>query len=169
MANREPIYTAENCRFSHPLNWSVSVFWREPCHDDRWLPQLIEATEPDGLRINSHRFTETGASQFWVSSPPEVAPVTIVQRVKGKLQHLVRSDRPKAFKRNFSLHGFGKITRDVIENYVSDQLAHHQMADPGVQERLQTYQISHPEIDLAQPQRTSHGLFSYSLHLVLVH
>ncbi len=82
---------------------------------------------------------------------------------------MVRSTRPKALKRNFALHGFGNVTRDVVERYVADQLGHHQMADERVQERLRNYQIVHPEIDLSQPQRTSHGLFWYCLHLVLVH
>ncbi len=104
-----------------------------------------------------------------VSSPPEVAPVKIVQRIKGRLQHAVRADRPKALKRNFALHGFGKVTRNVVQNYVADQLGHHQMADPKVQQRLQTYQISCPEIDLSEPQKTSHGLFWVNLHLVFVH
>jgi len=43
------------------------------------------------------------------------------------------------------------------------------MADVRVQERLKRYQISCSEVDLSKPQRTSHGLFWYSLHVVLVH
>ncbi len=163
----EPIYTATNCRFSHPLNWGVTVFWREFCEDESWFEPLTEALKADGLK--SHRFTEKGASQFVISSQPDVAPLKILQRIKGRLQHLVRADRPKALKRNFAIHGFGKVTRDVVENYVTAQLGHHQMADFAVQHRLRTYQISHPEVDLSKPRRTSHGLFWYSLHLVLVH
>ena len=165
----DPIYTAENCRFSHPLNWGVSVFWREPCSDDAWFPDLAAAVEPDGLKLKSHRFTENGVSQFVVATTPEVAPVKIVQRIKGRLQHLVRADRPKALKRNFALHGFGKVTRDVVEKFVAGQLGHHRMAEAEVQRRLEKYQISCFDVDLSQPQKTSHGLFWYSLHLVLVH
>jgi hypothetical protein len=43
------------------------------------------------------------------------------------------------------------------------------MADPNVQARLEKYQISCPEVDLSQVQKTSHGVFWYNLHLVFVH
>lgn len=169
MTPTSPIYTADNCRFSHPLNWSLSVFWREPCEDDHWFGSLAEAVRPDGLKLKSHRFTDKGHSQFVVASLPNVAPLIIVQRIKGRLQHLIREIRPRAFKRNFAIRSFGRVTRQVVQNYVADQLGHHLMADPLVQQRLKAYQISHPEIDLSKPRQTSHGLFWYSLHLVFVH
>jgi REP element-mobilizing transposase RayT len=43
------------------------------------------------------------------------------------------------------------------------------MADPKVQDRLERFQIVQPSVDLSRPQHTSHGLFWYNLHLVLVH
>jgi len=42
------------------------------------------------------------------------------------------------------------------------------MADRKVQERLAQYQIKNLEVDLSQPIRSSHGLYVYNLHLVLV-
>ena len=42
------------------------------------------------------------------------------------------------------------------------------MADRKVQERLPQYQIKNLEVDLSQPIRSSHGLYVYNLHLVLV-
>ena len=43
------------------------------------------------------------------------------------------------------------------------------MADDRVQDRLSQYQISCADVDLSEARRTSHGLFWYSLHVVLVH
>jgi REP element-mobilizing transposase RayT len=43
------------------------------------------------------------------------------------------------------------------------------MADPRIQKRFAKYQIAHPEVDLSQPQTTSHGVYWYNLHIVLVH
>jgi len=40
------------------------------------------------------------------------------------------------------------------------------MADPRVQSRMMDYQIQCPEIDLSQPQRSSHALYWYNLHIV---
>ena len=34
MSKVAPIYTPENCKFSAPLQWGLSVFWRVPPRDD---------------------------------------------------------------------------------------------------------------------------------------
>ena len=51
MPNVAPIYTAQNCTFSCPLEWGVSVFWRTAERDDSWCVALAEprwkATESD--------------------------------------------------------------------------------------------------------------------------
>ncbi len=164
-----PIYTRENCRFSCPLQWGVTVFWRKPELDDNWSQDLATATEPDGIRVLSHRFAEPAIGQFAISTQSHVSPLLVVQRVKGRLQYLVRRRVSKAFHGNYAIRNVGTVTRETVEAYVADQLDHHRMADPGIQARFAKYQIERPEIDLSQPQRTSHGLYWYNLHVVLVH
>jgi REP element-mobilizing transposase RayT len=164
-----PIYTAENCSFSCPLQWGVSVFWRSPQRDESWLAGLGEALEADGIRLLGHRFREPVTTQFAVSTQPHVAPVIIVQRVKGRLQFLVRERLPKPLRRNYAIRSFGRVTREKIESYVASQLDHHQMADPRVQQRLRRFQVERKDVDLSQARQTSHGLYWYNLHVVLVH
>jgi hypothetical protein len=43
------------------------------------------------------------------------------------------------------------------------------MADRRVEERLAQFQLSFLDVDLSQPQFSSHGRYLYNLHLVLVH
>jgi REP element-mobilizing transposase RayT len=169
MPDISPIYTLQNCSFSCPLEWGVSVFWRAAERDDVWYAALAAALEGDGIRLLGHRFCEPRTSQFAVSTLPHVAPVTIVQRIKGRLQHLVRERLPKPLQRNYAIRTFGRVTRQKIEAYVASQLEHHEMADPRVQQRLRQYQIEHRDVDLSQPRQTSHGLYWYNLHVVLVH
>ncbi|MEX2137732.1 MAG: transposase [Pirellulales bacterium] len=164
-----PLYTAKNCSFSCPLQWGLSIFWRTDVIDNGWFHDLSVALEGDGIRLLGHRFAEAGVSQFVISTQPHVVPLTIVKHVKGRLQHLVRDRWPKALKRNYALRSFGHVTRELVEAYVASQLGHHQMADPRVQERLRRFQIRHSEVDLSQPRQTSHGLYWYNLHIVLVH
>ncbi len=54
MVDLTPIYSTENCSFSYPLQWGLSVFWRSPTREDDWLEELIVATEPDGIRVLGH-------------------------------------------------------------------------------------------------------------------
>jgi REP element-mobilizing transposase RayT len=169
MQQLTPIYARENCSFSCPLQWGLSVFWRSAMTDDSWFAELAAALENDGIRALGHRFVKPGVSQFVLSTQPEVAPLTIVERTKGRLQYLVRDRLPKPLKRNYAIRSIGQVTRETVEAYVASQLKHHQMADPRVQERLRRYQIHCPNTDLSQARQTSHGLYWYNLHVVLVH
>jgi len=166
----KPIYTPANCNPAYQLNWSLSLFWR--LHNDKlgteWLPSLKMATEKDGVRILEYRNVGSQVSQFLLSTKPATAPQAAIRSVKGRLQYLIRDIYPKAFQRNYSLHSIGSAKREVIEGYVSTQLGHHKMADRNVQERLAQYQIKNLDVDLSQPVRSSHGLYVYNLHLVLV-
>jgi REP element-mobilizing transposase RayT len=164
-----PIYTRANCRFTGPNQWGPSVFWREPESDAGWFQALAAATEPDGIRLLGHRFANSSLRQFSVSTLAVVPPVFVVQRIKGRLQHLIRARRPKAFRGNYCIRSFGEVKREVVEQYVASQLDHHQMADERVNQALAKYQIVNQAVDLSQPRFTSHGMFWHNLHVVLVH
>jgi len=92
----------------------------------------------------------------------------IAQRVKGRLQHLLRKTFPNAFRRNYALCSIGSTRRSKLEEYLAGQLDHHPMADPRVQRRLAGYQIHRPEVDLSRPRQTAHAVYWYNLHIVLV-
>jgi REP element-mobilizing transposase RayT len=163
-----PIYTRENCQFAFPLQWGLTLFWRAAQFQAHWLEQLADALESDGIRILSHRFVDSVTSQFAISTKPHVSPQTIVQRVKGRLQYLVRDAQPKPFQRNFALRSFGSEQRAKIEAYVATQTDHHRCADPRFQALLESIQIVDSNVDLAKDCRSSHGLYWYNLHVVLV-
>jgi REP element-mobilizing transposase RayT len=169
MAALQPLYTRDNCSFCAPLQWGLTVFWREAITDTPWLADLGRALEPDGVRLLGHHLAEPCVSQFALSSLPSVTPLLLVNRVKGRLQHVVRQSQPKALQRNYALRSFGSATRAAVEGYVAAQLEHHRMADERVQALLERFQIAHPEVDLSQPRTTSHGICWYNLHVVLVH
>jgi REP element-mobilizing transposase RayT len=164
-----PIYTLENCHAAYQLNWSLSVFWREPPAAAEWLEALQAATEPDGVRVLEHRFFDERMSQFLVSTKPHVSPHDLIRSVKGRLQYLVRPERPKAFQRNYSLRSVGSVTREVVEDYVRGQPGHHPMSDPRVQAMFERNQICNPDVDLSLPRQGDHAIYWYNLHIVLVH
>ena len=151
------------------LNWGLTVFWRQQSiPDSEWLVELQTATEPDGVRILKHRITTNDASQFFVSTVPNVSPSQMIRSVKGRLQYLIRDHQPKAFQRNYAVRSIGAATRTVTEDYVAKQLDRHPMADPRVQDLFLQYQRTYPDVDLSQPVCNAHGRYWYSLHLVLV-
>ncbi len=169
MATLQPLYTLDNCSFCAPLQWALTVFWRDPSPDASWYDALAQALEADGIRLLGHRFREPHVSQFSLSTRPNVSPLLLVDRVKGRLQYLVRQARPKALQRNYALRSIGSATRTAVEAYIASQPKHHSMADDRVQQALERAQIIHPGVDLSQPRSTAHGIYWYNLHIVLVH
>ncbi|MHC4399899.1 MAG: transposase [Planctomycetota bacterium] len=165
----EPLYTPQNTRPAYQLNWGLTVFWREPpLPQEMWLADLQEAAEEDGVRVIKHGITTRDASQLFVSTKTHRSPSELVRLVKGRLQHLIRQQMPKAFQRNYCLRSIGSAKRSVVENYVAGQLGHHRMADPRVQQRLARFQRTYPEVDLSGPSFSSHGEYWYNLHVVMV-
>lgn len=163
----EPTYRAENVAEAYQLMWSYALFWHRTPQDFNWLEKLQSATEPDGIRLLKHRFQDPHVSQFLVSTTPDVPPVRIAQRVKGRLQHLL-PHHPDAFRRNYSLRSVGSTKREKVEAYVASQLGHHPLADGRIAARFEKYQIHNATVDLSKPQATSHAQFWHNLHAVFV-
>lgn len=168
MSKLLPIYTADNVSPAWQLDWSVTLFWREPLWSDDWLDALRAALELDGIRVLAHRFLDADRSQFVVSTLPVVKPVEIIQRLKGRLQYIVRERWPKAFRRNYDLHSIGSTCREKVEAYVASQLQHHPVDDPLENTALADLQWTNPDVDLSAPRFSSHGRYRCNLHLVFV-
>ncbi len=165
----EPLYTPSNCKPAFQLRWSLALFpYAELPSPDSWIDGLKRGTEGDGVRVLEYRRRASDVWQFLVSTQPNVAPPQVIKSVKGRLQNLVRHTHPKAFRRNFSLSSLGDANRASVEQYVSDQLGHHRMADARIQARLARYQLAFSDADLSQPVFSDHGRYVYNLHLVFV-
>jgi REP element-mobilizing transposase RayT len=162
------IYTPHNGTPAYQIDWSYSLFWHEAPQDFRWVSEFQRVCEPDHIRVLQHAFQSPNVSQFLISTRPEIMPLLIVQRLKGRLQHLIRTMLPNAFRRNYSLRSIGSTRREKLDHYLASQLQHHRPADPRVEARLESYQIHHREVDLMKAERTSHAIYWYNLHLVFV-
>jgi REP element-mobilizing transposase RayT len=168
MPELAPLYTAANCRLAYQLNWSLSIFGRADVPPaGGWLSELKNAVEPDGVRILEHRTLQPHVLQFFVSSQPEASPADVIRSIKGRLQYLIRSQLPRAFRRNYRIESVGSANLETIGKYVGGQLNHHPMADPRVRERLARLQFYDPSVDLEEVRYSSAGQFVFNLHMVL--
>ena len=168
MTRPKPLYTCENCSAAYQLNWSLSLFAREPLPPaSQWERSLTQATEPDGVRVLEHRLTAPQLVQFFLSTKPPVAPSSVVRSVKGRLQYLLRDRLPRAFRRNYRIETVGAVNAKALDKYIADQTKHHPMADPRVQRQLESLQFHDRSIDLERVRYSSHGQFIYNLQVVI--
>lgn len=166
--SRQPVYSPENIHVAYQLDWSLTIFWRQPPWTDDWFEGLQRNLEPDGIRLLKHRFSEPHISLFLVSTQPKVVPVEIPRRVKGRLQNLIRDRVQQPFQRNYDLRSVGSGTREKLEGYLGSQLEQHPEEDRKIRWMLTDMQVIRPDVDLAQPRFTSHGRFWANVHLVMV-
>lgn len=165
----DPIYTTDNCSAKNRILWTLALFWRNERIGGDWLPELEEATEKDGVHIKNHSVHKERADQFLLHCDADLAAKDIIRSVKGRLQYIIRSACPKAFRRNYSIKSIGTIKAEIIQKYVSSQFSHHPRFDPRVAERFEKFQLRFPDVDLSATRYSSHGQFIHNLHLVFVH
>jgi REP element-mobilizing transposase RayT len=167
--DHRPIYTAENTKFAFQLRWGVTLFWATPVDECKWLNPLRSAMEADKIRFLSWRWLTPDSTQIVVSSTPSSSPCFIIQRLKGRLQYVIREHAKKALRLHYSIRSFGTQERNIVEQYVEGQSKHHLMATSKSQSIFEDLNYQDSAVDLAQMRTTSHGSYWYNLHVVIVH
>ena len=163
-------YSFQPAAVAYQLRWSLAIFPTEPIpHPSNWLEHLSLACEPDGIRVLEATNSPNGSLLLLLSTQPQVKATTIVQRVKGRLQHLLRDQGGIAWRRNFRLSSVGDANLNTVEQYVANQLGHHSMASTSVQQSLAELAWHDKTLDISQPVTSSHGQYALGLHVVLVH
>jgi REP element-mobilizing transposase RayT len=132
------------------------------------MEQLANALQTDALELESHTWNPHQIHLTVVASP-DSAPVWIAQRLKGRLDHVLRKNGADvSFSRKVSLRAIGHNRTVVVEKYVRDQLAHADLADPRYRETLASVAVNDPKVDLSKPAVSNHGRYWYGLHVVFV-
>ena len=132
------------------------------------LPEAAPEWEKDGLRLLESSLNP-GQVQLTFSATPQVAPVTLAARVKGRLQHHGRrKGTPFDFSRKLAVRSLGDPTRAEVEGYVRGQVRNEALADERFREMLGAFTVVDPRVDLARPTESGSGRYWYNLHLVLV-
>ncbi len=120
------------------------------------------------MRLMAHRWDD-GCVHLTFSTTPDVAPVFLAQRAKGRLQHALHTvGTPVKFSRKVSLRSTGQNTRVTVEQYVANQVSTGRLADPRYADRLERHAIYQSAVDLETSTETGSGRYWYNLHLVLV-
>lgn len=163
-------YSANELSVAYQLRWSLAVFLKAPLTGPiDWVDELSRACEPDGIRVLEAKAADNNTLFLLVSTQPHVIPKSIVQRVKGRLQHLLRKRGGIEWRRNFRLSAVGDANARSVDDYIATQLKHHSMASSTAQVNLAAAQWHEPSLELTKPVNSGHGQYALALHVVLVH
>lgn len=100
------------------------------------LPEIADEWQRDGLRVLESALSSERL-QLVLSATPQVAPVTLAGRVKGRIQHHCRrKGKPIQFSRKLSVRTIGDPTRAQVEGYIRNQAANESLADERFRELL---------------------------------
>ena len=165
-----PLYSPVPDKIAFQLRFAWTAWPSTPF--EQTPSELIETTKPlweaDGLRVLEHRWTAEQV-QILFSCKPDVSPVFMATRAKGRLDHALRQAAINvAFNRKVSLRSIGDNTRRDVESYIERQVRKERFVDPRFAETMAEFTCEYPEVDLSQPAESARGRYWYNLHVVLI-
>jgi len=166
-------YTGQNLELPHVLFYSWTGWPKEGGSFPPTLPaslatDLTAAWNSDGLNVHSYE-PAPNRIQITFAVRPDIAPVFCAARAKGRLQHALRkAGLPCEFSRKTSVRALGKNISSIVIQYVQEQLAHVDLADPKYRDLLARHAYEDAAVDLDQPSELSRSRYWYNLHLVFV-
>jgi REP element-mobilizing transposase RayT len=168
----EPLYRAADLHAAYQLRYGWTAWPSATPFPTELISSLLSeigpAWEHDGIRVLQNALSAKQI-QLTVSTTPQVAPVVLAARLKGRLQHHARLHGTALdFSRKLAVRSLGDPRRTAVEVYIRDQLGHAALADERFQAMLTAFTVTDPAEDLAAPTCSNSGRYWYNLHLVLV-
>ena len=146
--------------------------WLSEGSESAWPTGLSERIGPlwenDGLRVLSATRRREQVSILF-STTPNVSPIFLTQRAKGRLVHQLRVEEVSCkFSRKVALRALGENNQREVESYIASQVERERFVDPNFSEQMKKFHCSWDDVNLEEPIAVSHGRYWYSLHIVLV-
>jgi len=172
MPNPQPIYRPDGLTPAYHLHytwtgWMDAGFDQASSDTEMW-DVLKCRWESDSLRL-LERTASGDMIQLCFSCPPQVTPVLVAQRAKGRLQHALRTTgKPADFSRKVSVRSVGENTTETVEWYIANQVERAPHLDARFRAELERLIVIDDTVDLTVPTASLSGRYWYNLHMVLV-
>ena len=164
-------YRADTTSVAYSLRWSwtgwPSLGSMPNFTEDDWRT-VADAWDHDGIRLLERKCL----SDHWqaiVSTKPTIAPSVIVARMKGRIDHRLRSkETPFKFSRKVSLRAIGNNTLADVQDYIRRQVDTAHFYDSDFADDLKQFTRIWEDESIPAPIEVSSGRYWYKLHLVFV-
>ena len=163
-----PLYRAEDVKSAYHLHYTWSGWPATGCLPSMPdLSLLALAWESDGLRLLECNW-EDRQVQLAFSARPNVSPMLLATRAKGRLQYLLRDRGFPGFSRKVAVRSVGENRSADIERYVNAQVTRAGFVDPRFRESIQALTEVCADAELERPTEVRRGRYWYNLHMVFV-
>jgi REP element-mobilizing transposase RayT len=167
----QPLYQPVKLRPAFELRYSWTAWPSQPPleADAAVLDDIKPLWEGDRMRTLEHYWSDE-TIQLTFSSTPEVSPVFLAARAKGRLQHALRRVNRSfsGFSRKVSVCSVGHNCREDVEAYIASQVDVARFADPTFRALFKEFTVVCDDAELSLPTESTHGRYWYNLHIVLV-
>jgi REP element-mobilizing transposase RayT len=158
-------YTAHTTTPAFSLRWSWTGWPSQgsmpTLNELEWL-ELTQTWEKDGIRVLERKCTRD-QWQATVSTRPDLTPVFIVNRMKGRIDYFFRS------RNTVSLRAIGHNRSTDVQEYIAKQVASANFCDTSYANALAKFtRVWREQPDWNDPLEVNSGRYWYQLHVVLV-
>ncbi len=133
------------------------------------LKTHLTFSETDGLRL-LERQVQRREILLTFSTTPDVSPVLLATRAKGRLQHACRTTLETSvdFSRKLAVRAVGENRTATVESYIRSQAVNEHFVDERFANVLKQFTVIDSAVDRSVPSESGSGRYWYKLHLVLV-
>lgn len=168
----KPIYQADHLHGAYHLRFGWTGWSSTGAFPEQISPSLLARVatewENDGLRLLESSLSRR-MIQLTFSAKPQVSPVDLAARVKGRLQYCLRkSGLTFQFSRKLAVRSIGENRTAEVQAYVLRQAQKEPLGDERFRQFLKQFTVVDPAVDLSTPTESRSGRYWYNLHLVLV-
>ena len=151
-----PLYRAENLRPAFQLRYSWTGWLKSPWTNMPDFATIDPLWEQDGIRRLEHLCADD-RFQITFIARPDVSPVVLATRAKGRLQYLFRTAGQgfPGFTRKVSVRSVGENTSQDVTAYIASQVEKEAFVDVRFCAMLAQFTQTFPAVDLALPTESA--------------
>lgn len=168
-----PFFTADSVNAAYQVRFHFGWYAHGRNDKLRTIRYLVEDTlkavcEKQGFHLLEHEVEPTVVRAL-ISLTPQTIPAEVTRFVKGNIATAARNEAgiSDLWSRGWFCRSVGTVTTQTIREYVATQYEHHRAAPESHPELAAKAQYRHPG-DATKLRTSSHAVFEYNLHVVLV-
>lgn len=168
-----PFFTAETVKTAYQSRFHFGWYAHGRQNKLASIKYLVEDSlkavcQKQSYHLLEHE-VEPNVLRALVSLKPQTAPAEVTRFIKGNIATAARNEAgiSNLWSRGWFCRSVGTVTTETIREYVAAQYGHHLAAPESHPELAAKAQFRHPG-DAVRLRTSSHAVYEYNLHVVLV-